>query len=203
MILSFYLNCRQQLSPPPHQHKPNTMSKSSLLAVRYTQEIINQAVAKVASKAALDEIVSELVAHKKNHMGERVGDNHFSIAHQTLNDVGVDISKDALKQRVSRAIRAQSSAKTITEVNIVNSPSSAVSSITAPTASTDELEVSPLTPQKKKSMILMILQKRMMLDDQKEPPKQRREARLTQLGVAWTPLLPLWSMKLLARKPRG
>ena len=165
------------------------MSKSSLLAVRYTQ-VINQAVAKVASKAALDEIVSELVAHKKNHTGQRVGDNHFSVAYRTLNDVGVDISKDALKQRVSRAIPAQSSAKTIT--NILNSPSSAVSSIKAPTANTDELEVPPLTPQKKKSRIMMILQKRMMLDDQKEPPKQRREARLTQLGVAWTPILPLW-----------
>jgi hypothetical protein len=66
-----------------------------------------------------------------------------------LNDVGVDISKDVLKQRVSRAIHVQSSAKTITEVNIVNSPSSAVSSITAPTANTDESEVPPLTPQKK------------------------------------------------------
>ena len=79
MILSFYLNCRQQLSPPPHQHKstkhtPNTiiMSQSSLLAVRYTQ-VINKAVAKVASKAALDEIVSELVAHKKNHTGKETG----------------------------------------------------------------------------------------------------------------------------------
>ncbi len=77
MILSFYLNCRQQLSPPPHQqkstkHNPNTMSKSSLLAVRYTQ-VINEAVAKVASKAALDEIVSELVARKKNHTGKETG----------------------------------------------------------------------------------------------------------------------------------
>jgi hypothetical protein len=163
------------------------MSQSSLLAVRYTQ-VINQAVAKVASKAALDEIVSKLVAHKKNHTGQRVRDNHFSVAYRTLNDVRVDISKDALKQRVSRAIPAQSSAKTIN--NILNSPSSAVSSIKAPTANTDELEVPPLTPQKKKTMILMILQ---MLDDQKEPPKQRKKARLTYLGVAWMSLLPLWS----------
>ena len=110
-------------------------------------------IAKVASKAALDEIVSELVAHKKNHTGQRVRDNHFSVAHQTLNDVGVDISKDVLKQRVSRAIHVQSSAKTITEVNIVNSPSSAVSSITAPTpANTDELEVPPLTPPRRRSL---------------------------------------------------
>ena len=106
--------------------------------------MINQAVAKVASKAALDEIVSKLVAHKKNHTGQRVRDNHFSVAYRTLNDVRVDISKDALKQRVSRAIPAQSSAKTIN--NILNSPSSAVSSIKAPTANTDELEVPPLTP---------------------------------------------------------
>ena len=54
MILLFYLNCCQQLSPPPHQHKStkhNTiiMSQSSLLTVRYTQ-VINQAVAEWMSR---------------------------------------------------------------------------------------------------------------------------------------------------------
>ena len=84
---------------------------------------------KAASKAALDEIVSELVAAKATHSGGRLR-NHLSIAHRSLVVSGVHITKDALKKRVSRAILARKSAEEIVEVEAVNSPSSAVSSLT-------------------------------------------------------------------------
>ena len=93
-------------------------------------------IIKAASKAALDEIVSELVAAKATHSGGRLR-NHLSIAHRSLVDSGVHITKDALKKRVSRAILARKSAEEIIEVEAVNSPSSAVSSAD-PTANTDE-----------------------------------------------------------------
>jgi hypothetical protein len=99
------------------------MSQSSLLAEK---------ILKAASKAAIDKVVSELVTHKKNHTGKRL--RKFSIALQTLQKMGIDITNAALKKRVSRASLAQHSAEAITEVNGVNSPS--LSSSTTMTRST-------------------------------------------------------------------
>ncbi len=71
---------------------------------------------KAASKAALDEIVFELT-----HSDGRLR-NHLSIAHRSLVDSRVHITKDALKKRVSRVILARKSAEEIVEVEAVNSP---------------------------------------------------------------------------------
>jgi hypothetical protein len=61
-------------------------------------------------------------------------------------DSRVHITKDALKKRVSRAILARNSAEEIVEVEAVNSPSSAVSSLTDPTANTLPNQRTPENP---------------------------------------------------------
>jgi hypothetical protein len=79
------------------------------------------------------------VSQKKKHTGKRLRkNNQISIAHKFLNDFGIELSKRAFQLRVQRAF-AQGTARNISVVNVVESPSSAISSLTAPTAITNEV----------------------------------------------------------------
>ena len=86
-----------------------------------------------------------MVSQKKKHSDKRLRkNNQISIAHKHLNDCRIEITKHVLQHRVQRAF-AQTTAS-ITVVNVVHLPSSGVSSLTAPTANTEqnEDEVPPL-----------------------------------------------------------
>ena len=112
----------------------NITIQSSSLEAEFAEKI-----AKAAAKAAIETAVSELVSRKKKHTGKRLRkNNQISIAHKHLNDCGIEITKHALQHRVQRAF-AQATAS-IPVVNVVHSPSSAISSLTAPTANTEQNE---------------------------------------------------------------
>jgi hypothetical protein len=93
----------------------------------------------------ISKVVSDFVA-KKNALdaGKKMGrkNNQYGIAVQHLQWHGVVITVDALKQRVSRSIRAQNKP---TEVHVAASPSTLASSLTSPTASlrSDDLSSQP------------------------------------------------------------
>ena len=133
-----------------HTNNPNinTMSQSSSLEAEFAEKI-----AKAAAKAAIETAVSELVSRKKKHTGKRLRkNNQISIAHKHLNDCGIEITKHALQHRVQRAF-AQATAS-IPVVNVVHSPSSAISSLTAPTANNEQYKDKDSSEEDDESLVL-------------------------------------------------
>ena len=133
-----------------HTNNPkiNNMSQSSSLEAEFAEKI-----AKAAAKAAIETAVSELVSRKKKHTGKRLRkNNQISNAHKHLNDCGIEITKHALQHRVQRAF-AQATAS-IPVVNVVHSPSSAISSLTAPTANNEQNKDEDSTDEEEEPLVL-------------------------------------------------
>ena len=102
-------------------------------------------IRKAANNAALLKVVSNLVAAKKglNHGDKRLGrkSNIYQHAVELLQATGVVITKDALQQRVARALKAEQNPDKVEQVSF-SFPSSEteISSLTTP-----DIENSPLT----------------------------------------------------------
>ncbi len=112
----------------------------AILQVGYAESI-----RKAANNAALLKVVSDLVAAKKglNHGDKRLGrkSNIYQHAVELLQATGVVITKDALQQRVARALKAEQNPDKVEQVIIsIPSSESEISSLTTP-----DIENSPLT----------------------------------------------------------
>ncbi len=104
----------------------------SILQAGYAENIC-----KAANNAALLKVVSDLVAAKKglNHGKKRLGkkSNIYQHAVDSLQAAGVVITKDALQQRLARALKAECKPHEVEQV-IFSIPSSEMemSSLTTP-----------------------------------------------------------------------
>jgi len=114
------------------------MSQSVILQGEYNKKITH-----ATRSAAIHQAVSELVAVHTGLTGgnKKIGKNsHLNYAIESLRQCGVDITKDALKNRVSRACQAKSPQETIIEVNHGSLPSSDMSSLSSQSKNEQEIE---------------------------------------------------------------
>ena len=112
----------------------------SILQAGYAENIC-----KAANNAALLKVVSDLVAAKKglNHGDKRLGrkSNIYQHAVELLQATGVVITKDALQQRVARALKAECKPHKVEQVMfLIPSSETEMSSLTTP-----DIENSPST----------------------------------------------------------
>ncbi len=101
------------------------MSQQSLLEIEYTKKI---------QAAAVNQAVTQLVAAKKglSETSKRLSKNKdYDAAISSLQRFGVEMSRVALQQRVTRAIRQSGLQEVIEELNLVNSPTTDVSSLSS------------------------------------------------------------------------
>jgi hypothetical protein len=106
------------------------MSQSILLKGEY-----NKKISHAAHLAAIHKAVSELVTVRRGLRGcdKRIGKNsHLDYAMDSLRNCGVEITKNALKKRVTRALQSQSPQETIINVCHVSLPTSDMSSLSSP-----------------------------------------------------------------------
>ena len=112
----------------------------SILKEEYTESLHN-----AASKAAINKVVSDLVATQKA-LGlnqNRLGKNNYiyQLAIEALDTVGTTISKLALQQRVSRALKEEKNSQLTVPGQVrMTSSMTEVSSLTSP-----DVENSPST----------------------------------------------------------
>jgi hypothetical protein len=150
----------------------------------------------------------ELVSQKKKHSDRRLRkNNQISIAHKHLNDCRIEITKHVLQHRVQRAF-AQTTAS-ITVVNVVHLPSSAVSSLTAPTANTEqnEDEVPPLengydsTDTEDKPLVLPDPPK--AAGSPKGTTKEKKRQDIVSIKLCTDAIVAIMVKNLLTGKPKG
>jgi len=117
----------------------------SILKEEYAESLRN-----AASKAAINKVVSDLVATRKalglnqNRLGKN--NNIYQLAIEALDSVGITISKLALQQRVSRELKEEKNSQlTVSGQVRMTSSMTEVSSLTSPDiANSPSTETSPI-----------------------------------------------------------